>query len=479
MRTAPYHVGMVDVRGPLLVVVAALGAGAVGAYTGMPPDAWVPDLAVGLAALGLAAASWRTSRVVSALSLLLAATWWAGTIWPVALYWHRGVLVHLVLSVPYRWPRSRPGAAAVTVGYLAALAPPVWQSGAGVAVSVAGLVAAGVLEARSRRRPGRQVAAVLLLGAALAAGLLVPELLDPESGPAAAVLAYDVLLIATLGTVAVLARSPTRTELTDLAVDLGTAPVRDVETLVRLVKAEPGLAADDDLQAALAAARRLEAANEEVRDRVREAVLDVDRSRRRLVVAASQERGRLGRELTMTAATPLRDLIARAAGAGMDVPGLSRAAERLETAVLGLRHPALADGVSRAVCEHPLVAALDTTLEVTGDRCEDVVEDTLYAVAVESLTNVAKHAGPCTVVVRYAVEQARARLTVADTGVGGATPGAGSGLEGLTDRLEALGGGLEVSSPPGGGTVVTAWAPQVLTAARPRHPTAASTPAAT
>ena len=469
---------MVDVRGPLLVVAVSLGGAAVLAYTVLPPSGWVPDLAVGLAAMGLAATSWRTSRAVSALSLLLAATWWAGTIWPVALYWHRGVLVHLILSVPHGWPRSRPGAAAVVVGYLVALAAPVWQSKTGVAVCAAGLMAAGVLEARSRRRPGRHVGAVILLGAALVVGFLVPELLGPESGPTVAVLAYDVLLVATLGTIALLARSPRRTELVDLAIDLGTAPVRDVETLVRLVKAEPGLAADGDMQAALAAARRLEAANQEIRDRVREAILEVDRSRQRLVVAASQERRRLGLELTATAATPLHDLVERAAHAGLDAPGLSRAADRLETALLGLRPPALADGPSRALRQHPLIAALDTTLEVTDERCDDVVEDTLYAVAVESLTNVAKYAGPCAVTVRFGVERARARLTVADGGVGGATPGTGSGLAGLTDRLEALGGGLEVSSPPGGGTVVTAWAPQVLTESAPRRPTAASTPAA-
>lgn len=469
---------MMDVRGPLLVVAVSLGAGAVGAYTVLPPSEWVPDLAVGLAAMALAATSWRTARAVSALSLILAATWWAGTIWPVALYWHRGVLVHLVLSVPHWWPRLRPGVAAVTVTYLATLAAPVWQSGTGVAALAAGLVAAGFLEARSRRRPGRHVFAVLLLGAALAMGFLVPELLGSESGPTVAVLAYDVLLVATLWTVGLLARSPTRTELTDLAVDLGRAPVRDVETLVRLIKAEPGLATDGDLQAALAAARRLEAANQEIRDRVREAVIEVDRSRRRLVVAASQERHRLGLELTAKAATPLRDLVERAERTGMDVPGLSRAVEHLETALLGLRPPALADGLSQALRQHPLVAALGTTLEVTDERCDDVVEDTLYAAAVESLTNVAKYAGPCAVAVLFTVGQSCARLTVADEGAGGATPGAGSGLAGLTDRLEALGGGLEVLSPPGGGTVVTAWAPQVLTEASPRRPTAASTPAA-
>jgi signal transduction histidine kinase len=469
---------MVDVRGPLLVVAVSLGAGAVRAYTDLPTSAWAPDLAVGLAAAGLAGASWRASRATSALSLLLAATWWAGTIWPVALYWHRGVLVHLILAVPQWRPRSGPGVVTMVAGYLAAVAAPVWQSRSGILAAAACLVAGGVLEARTRRRSGPLVGGVVLIGAALVVGFHMPELLGPESGPSAAVLVYDLLLIGVLGAVAILGRSPTHTELTDLAVDLGTAPLRDAETLAGLVKAEPGLAAEADLQAALAAARRLEAANQEVRDRVRDAVIEVDRSRRRLVVAASQERRRLGLELTTTAVTPLYDLLERTARAGLDVPGLSRAAERLDSALLGLRPPALAEGLSSALGRHALVSALEARVEVTDERCDEVVEDTLYAVAVESLANVAKHAGPCRVAVRFAVEGFRAWLTVSDDGVGGAAAGAGSGLAGLTDRLEALGGGLRVSSPPGGGTVVTAWAPRALTEAGRHRPTAGSRPAA-
>ena len=469
---------MVDVRGPLLAGAIALGTAAALTYPGLPLSGWLPDLTVGLGALGLALISWRSCGPVSTLSLLLAATWWAGTIWPAALYWHRGVLLHLVLSVPRWWPRSRAGGAAVVAGYVAALAAPVWQD----AVTAAGLAVAilvvGIVEARSRRRPRRHGGAVALLATAVVTGLVAPELIGSEAGPTAAVLAYDLLLIGVLGVVGLLARSPTLAELTDLAVDLGRAPVRDVAALSRLVEAEPGLAADADLQAALAAARRLEGANQEVRDRVREAVVEVDRSRRRLVVAASRERRRLAHELAATAEVPLRELVDRAAGTGLAVPGLTRAAARLQTALLGLRPPALAQGLSTALREHPLAVALDARLEVTDGRCDEVVEDTLYAVAVESLTNAAKYAGPCAVAVRFSVDGTRATLTVADDGVGGASPGAGSGLAGLIDRLEALGGGLDVASPSGGGTTITAWAPRALSEAGPRRPSTGSRPAA-
>jgi hypothetical protein len=366
----------------------------------------------------------------------------------------------------------------MSAGYLGGLVAPVWQSMAGILAAASSLVAAAVLEGRVRRRAWGRISAAVLLAGALVGGYVVPELLGPEKGPTAAVLVYDALLVAVLGVCVSLARSPTRTELTDLAVDLGAAPVRDVDTLGRLVDAEPGLAADDDLQAALAVARRLEAANQVVRDRVQEAVGEVDRSRQRLVVAASNERRRLGFELTATVVTPLRDLVARAARAGVDVPGLFRAAERLEAAMLGLRPPGLAEGLTVALQQHPLVAALDAALEMTDERCDVVVEDTLYAVAVESLTNVVKHAGPCVVAVRLTVDEARACLTVTDGGIGGAAPAARSGLTGLADRLDALGGGLEVLSPPRGGTVVTAWAPRVLREAAPHRPIEASTPRA-
>ena len=77
----------------------------------------------------------------------------------------------------------------------------------------------------------------------------------------------------------------------------------------------------------------------------------------------------------------------------------------------------------------------------------------------ESLTNVAKYAHAATVTVRVAREDGELVVEVADDGVGGADAARGSGLRGLEARVEALGGRLDVSSPPGGGTVVRAALP--------------------
>ncbi|MFC7657016.1 sensor histidine kinase [Pseudonocardia benzenivorans] len=89
------------------------------------------------------------------------------------------------------------------------------------------------------------------------------------------------------------------------------------------------------------------------------------------------------------------------------------------------------------------------------------MENAAYFVVTESLTNVAKHsaASHCAVTVRLDGE--RVLVQVLDDGVGGAHLGKGHGLAGLADRLSAVDGMLDVDSPPGGPTVLTADIPLV------------------
>jgi signal transduction histidine kinase len=77
----------------------------------------------------------------------------------------------------------------------------------------------------------------------------------------------------------------------------------------------------------------------------------------------------------------------------------------------------------------------------------------------EALTNIAKHAGATAVTVTVTVDETLLRVCVRDDGRGGAHPGKGHGLAGLADRLEIVEGRLEVDSPPGGPTVLTAEVP--------------------
>ena len=77
---------------------------------------------------------------------------------------------------------------------------------------------------------------------------------------------------------------------------------------------------------------------------------------------------------------------------------------------------------------------------------------TAYYVVAEALTNAAKHAQASVVTVGAATGPASLHLSIQDDGVGGADTGRGSGLIGLADRVEAIGGQLTVSSHPGSGT---------------------------
>ena len=82
-----------------------------------------------------------------------------------------------------------------------------------------------------------------------------------------------------------------------------------------------------------------------------------------------------------------------------------------------------------------------------------------YFVVAESLTNVAKYAHASRATVRVERANGRIVVAVADDGVGGADPASGTGLRGLADRIAVLEGRLDVDSPPGRGTTVTARIP--------------------
>ena len=155
-------------------------------------------------------------------------------------------------------------------------------------------------------------------------------------------------------------------------------------------------------------------------------------------------------------------------GTGQTVaPLLDEAQEQLEAALAELRdlshgilppilrerglEPALRELVkrlpARVECELPGLARLPLDQEAA-----------LYFVASESLTNAIKHASPGSVSLALSRDETWVRLRVADDGVGGADP-SGSGLQGLADRMGALGGELEVRPGEERGTVVEAWVP--------------------
>jgi signal transduction histidine kinase len=191
-------------------------------------------------------------------------------------------------------------------------------------------------------------------------------------------------------------------------------------------------------------------------------------SRARLVEEALAERRRLERNLhdgaqqrLVALSLLLRLVHGRAEGEVKQL--LEEASAELATALAELRE--LARGIHPAVLtDRGLVAAIDSLVgraplpvsleaEVTV-RPSPAVEAAAYYVVAESLTNVAKYAEATTATVRATSAGALLVVEVEDDGIGGADAARGSGLAGLADRAAALGGRLEVRSPPGAGTLV-------------------------
>jgi PAS domain S-box-containing protein len=150
---------------------------------------------------------------------------------------------------------------------------------------------------------------------------------------------------------------------------------------------------------------------------------------------------------------PARTLLdAACADAEAAIDDLRQLANGLHPPILtqgGLR-PALASVAARL--------PLEVELDVAAERLPEDLEAALYFVVSEALTNTVKHAGASKAAVEVRVGAQEVEARIADDGRGGADPD-GSGIWGLRDRVEALGGALELASPPGGGTRVVAHLP--------------------
>jgi signal transduction histidine kinase len=142
---------------------------------------------------------------------------------------------------------------------------------------------------------------------------------------------------------------------------------------------------------------------------------------------------------------------AEAASANDELRELARG---LHPAILSDRGlgPALAALAARAPCP----VELDVTAD---DRLPRPVEIAAYYVVAEALANIAKYAHATAARVRVERHEGTARIEIADDGVGGADISAGSGLRGLSDRVEALDGRLAVDSARGQGTRIVAEIP--------------------
>jgi signal transduction histidine kinase len=199
-------------------------------------------------------------------------------------------------------------------------------------------------------------------------------------------------------------------------------------------------------------------------------------SRARIVEAGYAERRRVERDLHDGAQQRLvalaldlsrvRAALARDPAAAADLleaasGELTAATEELRELARGIHPPVLTDrGLVAALEALAQRAPLPVHVEAAGaGRAPDAVEAAAYFVVSEALTNVARHAGAERAVVRVAQADGVLRVEVEDDGVGGADLGAGSGLRGLTDRVGALDGTLDIDSGSRRGTIVRATLP--------------------
>jgi len=197
-------------------------------------------------------------------------------------------------------------------------------------------------------------------------------------------------------------------------------------------------------------------------------------SRERLVEAGDRERRRIARDLHdgLQVQLVLLALEAQqiASAAPESVPGrATRLRVDIDAAAADLR-ALVSDLVPAALIERGLAAAAEDLADrmpiptefeadIPGAALGDLVEATTYFVLTEALTNVVKHARATVARVRLARIDGRLRLDVEDDGVGGASMDAGTGLRGLADRVEAIGGTLSLTSLRGQGTRVRAEVP--------------------
>jgi signal transduction histidine kinase len=211
-------------------------------------------------------------------------------------------------------------------------------------------------------------------------------------------------------------------------------------------------------------------------------VHELEDARSRIIAAADAERRRIERDLhdgaqqrLVALALNLRMAEQRAESGDPRAAELVRqAGEEAQLALKELRdlargiHPAILTNRGLPSALEDLASRATVPVEVVAapsERLPDAVEAAAYFVVSECLANIGKHAEATSATVAVSTDDGHLKVIVADDGVGGASLGDGSGIQGLADRVGALSGTLAVESPPGEGTRVIASIPLTEAAA--------------
>src|SRR5215471_8789831 len=471
------------------------------------PQFMVLDAAAGFALLFLGLVAWSRRPGSRAGAIMAAAgfAWFLGTLWPPAVFWHRGPLAQLLISYPAGRLSSRLQQVGTGVAYGYAAFAVVAGSPYATVIFASGLVTLSAYRYLTGTGPERR-ARLAPLTAAVALGLvLVADSIARLIGVGAdlvVLFAYDltVCLIAIGLAADLLWGRWAQGALTGLVVNLGepaaggvlrdrlaralgdptlvvgywlpgqrryadeagrpvqlpaagagraVTPVDENGQRVAVLVHDLAVLDDPALLSAVGTAARLAVANARLQAEVSARVGEVDASRRRIVEASDEQRSRLERELREGAERRLAHVAELLTGGGESLAdvraGLDTARAELREFARGMHPAALTEhGLREAVRELAGRSPVTVEVAVPAARFPPAIEAAAYFVCAESLTNVAKHAEASKV--RIGITQRNGRLTVvvADDGIGGADRSRSSGLRGLADRVEALGGRLAV-----------------------------------
>jgi signal transduction histidine kinase len=247
-------------------------------------------------------------------------------------------------------------------------------------------------------------------------------------------------------------------------------------TPIAMLLHDPALEHNSGLVQSVCAAAGLALENERLQAELRARLVELNASRGRLVEATDAERRRIERNLhdgtqqrLVSIAMSLGLLESRLSPGHSDAAPIVREArtaltlalEELRELTQGI-HPTLLveRGLPVALEELCRRAGLPAHLTVDLDvRLPDQVETAAYYFASEAISNAVKHSHGNEIRVNVSYDGRMLTVDIVDDGIGGAAVGLGSGLRGLADRVEALGGQFTVSSPPGRGTRLTAQIP--------------------
>jgi signal transduction histidine kinase len=238
---------------------------------------------------------------------------------------------------------------------------------------------------------------------------------------------------------------------------------------------DPALQDEPELLDAVTAAAGLALEHARLNVELRARVEELRGSRARIVEAGQRERQRLERNLhdgaqhrLVALSLQLSLLEEQLVGDSSATTQLARARDEIDTSLDELReiaqgiHPAVVSGHGLAVALEQLAAharvPVQLSVEIEG-RLPEALEVAAYYLVAETLTNVGKYAQASQATVEVTRGNGAIWVEVVDDGVGGADTRGGSGLRGLADRVEALGGRLRIWSPRDGGTRVQAEIP--------------------